>query len=536
MLEKLIIKNLAIIEDVEIKFHQNQTALTGETGAGKSLIIDSLKLIFGARADSDLIRFKEEEAIIKAIFNIDDEEYIIERWISRKDKNKILINNEIKTLTELRLLGLTIGDIHEQHDTLELLKPEASLKMIDKMGDYDNLLNEYTILRHEYLESLKKFSSATKKESEEKETLELYKYQFDELKKANLEIDETYKLERQIETLTHQKTILDELNKSYMLLKNIDDENLLYDAYKAMENIKSYNKSFNHLKERIENIYYETTDIKNELFNEIDNLKDLSVLELDVLQERFYFLKDLENKYGKTNNELILYIDELEEEILKIDNYDSYLEKLKEQMNNAFNKAYSKALEISNARKNVALKLEKDFINLIKDLAINYCDFKVDFKELKELSELGVDDVTFLISLNEGEPLMPFYKVASGGELSRSMLALKIIYLKAHKLKLIVFDEIDLGISGEAARKVSNLLHELSKTVQVITITHLPQVAAYADMHYHISKYTKSSRTNVNLELLEKEKRIYTLAYMLSGDNLSGSAIMHAKSLLAEKK
>ena len=220
-----------------------------------------------------------------------------------------------------------------------------------------------------------------------------------------------------------------------------------------------------------------------------------------------FFLKDLENKYGKTNNELILYIDELEEEILKIDNYDSYLEKLKEQMNNAFNKAYSKALEISNARKNVALKLEKDFINLIKDLAINYCDFKVDFKELKELSELGVDDVTFLISLNEGEPLMPFYKVASGGELSRSMLALKIIYLKAHKLKLIVFDEIDLGISGEAARKVSNLLHELSKTVQVITITHLPQVAV--QICIIISKYTKSSRTNVNLELLEK-KSVFT--------------------------
>ncbi len=536
MLKKLIIKNLAIIEDVEIKFHENQTALTGETGAGKSLIIDSLKLIFGARADSDLIRYKESEAIIKAIFNIEGKEYIIERWISRKDKNKILINNESATLTELRTLGLTIGDIHEQHDTLELLKPEASLKMIDKMGNYDNLLNEYIILRFEYLESLKKFSSATKKEVEEKETLELYKYQFDELKKANLEINEIFKLESQIETLTHQKTIFDELNKSYIALKKIDDENLLYDSFKSLENIKSYKESFNDLKERIATIYYEASDIKEELYNEIDALNDLSVLELDELQERFYFLKDLENKYGKTNNELVYYVDELEEDILKIDNYDSYLEKLKEQMNNAYKKAYSKALEISKARKNIALKLEKDFISLIKDLAINYCEFKVDFKELDELSEFGIDDVTFLISLNEGEPLMPFYKVASGGELSRSMLALKIIYLKVHKLKLIVFDEIDLGISGEAARKVSKLLHELSKFIQVITITHLPQVAAYADMHYHISKYTKSSRTNVNLEFLEEEKRIYTLAYMLSGDNLSESAIMHAKSLLAEKK
>lgn len=536
MLEKLIIKNLAIIEDITITFDKHQTALTGETGAGNSLIIDSLKLIFGARADSDLIRYKEDEAIIQAFFKFDDEDLLIERWISRKDRNKILINNKPSTLNELKELGMKIGDIHEQHDTLELLKPETSLTMIDKVGVDGSLLNEYTILRHEYLESLNKLNHALKQTSSNQELLELSMDKYDELKKANLVIDELKELQTKIETLTHQKDILDELNKAYQGLNFIDEENVLYESFKALEHIKAYNDTFSQLKERIESVYYEVIDVKNELYNELDYLKDLSLLELDTLQERYFFLKELENKYQMSNNELICYMTTLEDEILKYENYDAYVEKLTKDKDNAFKKAYSKALELSKSRQKWAKKLETEFINLITNLSINYCQFRVDFKQSEELLEKGIDEVMFLISLNEGEPLLPFYKVASGGELSRSMLALKIIYVKTHQLKLVVFDEIDLGISGEAAHKVSHLLSKLSQSIQVITITHLPQVAALAQTHYHITKYTKDARTNTSLTLLNGDERVYQLAYMLSGANLSEGAIMHAKSLLSKKK
>ena len=536
MLEKLIIKNLAIIEDVEITFDKHQTALTGETGAGKSLIIDSLKLIFGARADSDLIRYKEDEAIIKAFFCIDNKPCVIERWISRKDRNKILINDKPSTLTQLKELSFSIGDIHEQHDTLDLLKPETSLDMIDKMGNYYDLLNTYTILRHEYISASNKLSDALKKTKENKETLDKLKAEYDELKKSALEMDETIILQHQIGTLTHQKDIVDALNKTYQGIKQIDDDNILYESYKSLDDIKSFNDSFQQLKDRIEQIHYEVSDIKSELFNELDNLKDLSLLELDALQERFFFLRELEQKYVKPINELISYIDYLEEEILRYENYDAYLDKLTKEKENAYNKAYSKALELSKERQKTAKVLEIDFIKHIKALAINYCDFTVSFKQSDDLLESGIDEIMFLISLNEGEPLMPFYKVASGGELSRSMLALKIIYVTTHKLKLVVFDEIDLGISGEAAQAVSNSLSTLSKDIQVITITHLPQVAALAERHYHIEKHSKNNRTTTALLLLEGDERVYQLAYMLSGNHLSEGAILHAKSLLNKKK
>lgn len=535
MLEKLIIKNLAIIEDIEIEFHPNQTALTGETGAGKSLIIDSLKLIFGARADSDLIRHQAEESVIKAFFNIDGKAYVIERWISKKERNKILINDKPSTLNELKELGLKIGDIHEQHDTLELLKPETAIIMIDELGDYEKVFNDYTILRHKYIEATNKLDQALKQTKQNQETLEAYKTQYEQLTKAHLTENELTTLNIQIETLTHQKDIIEALNKAYQGLKYIDDENILYTAQNALESIKSIDASFDQLKERIETIYYEAVDVKNELYNELDRLKDLSLLELDTLQERYFFLKELENDYQKSIDELIIYIDTLSDEIMKYDNYEGFIDKLKKEKENAYNKAYSKALELSKLRQLTAKKLEKAFISIIKNLAISYCDFKVKFS-LTELNETGIDEVLFLISLNEGEPLMPFYKVASGGELSRSMLALKIIYIKAHQLKLAVFDEIDLGISGQAASSVSLLLSSLSKEVQIITITHLPQVAALADLHYHITKHTKASRTTTALTLLEGDERLYNLAYMLSGQNLSEGAILHAKSLLAKKK
>lgn len=543
MLKTLKVKNLAIIEDVEIEFSNELTCLTGETGAGKSLIIDSLNLIFGKRADNDLIRFNEEEAYLKAHFlNFNDEvkkyltekdlfeeELIIERILSNKGNNKVLINEKLVTLQTLRELSYKIGDIHEQHDTVSLINPETSLDLLDKLANLKTDLNEFTIFKYEYEQVKTKYEDALSKTLIQQEKLKELKFIKEELSKAHLKENELEILKEQINTLTNQKEIVQNLELAYNNISKIDNENLLYDSLKALNLIEEFN--LKEIKDRVEFAYYELEDLKNEIYNKLDDVKDISILELESIEERYFFLKELENKYLKSLNELIVYESELEEEIFKTENFDKYIEITKKDMEKAYLKAYDKAKVISNKRKKISIKIEEDFVKLLNSLDISYVEFKVDFKEIS-LSITGIDEVTFLISLNKGEPVKPFYKVASGGELSRSMFAFKILYSKINNLDLMVFDEIDMGVSGNAALKVAEALKKLAKDMQVIAITHLPQVASKANYHYHISKELIKDRTKTKLELLSGENRIYKLAYMLSGSNLTEGAILHAKELL----
>ena len=364
MLQKIKIKNLAIIEDLEINFTSSFTALTGATGAGKSLIIDSLKLIFGKRADSDFIRHNEEEAVVIAHFtNLNEEvkEYLktlsifdnyltIERWISKKDRNKILINDKNITLKELRELGVLLGDIHEQHDTHKLLDPQTALEMVDQLGKNYQILNEYIILRHNYLEAQSKYEEALKKTSETNDLLEELKYNLDELEKANLISREKSQLEEAILTLSNQKEIVEVLNETYQNIK-IDDENLLYSSHKSLEKISDYSPNYKELSTRISSSYFELEDIQSELYDELDAINDYKVGQLDELQTRYYFLIDLEKKYKMSNDELIIYQETLKEEILKVEDYDLFLEKLKENKKEAYKKAYDLGLKLRKEEK-----------------------------------------------------------------------------------------------------------------------------------------------------------------------------------------
>lgn len=548
MLEKIKIKNLAIIEDLEIYFNKNFTALTGATGAGKSLVIDSLKLIFGKRADSDYIRYNEDEAVLTAIFkdlnkevkdylktlSLFDETLTIERTISKKDRNKITVNDKLITLTELKELGLLLGDIHEQHDTQKLLDEKTALLMVDELGKTKETLNQYVILRYNFLEAKEKYEKALKKTSETNELLDDLKYQLEELEKANLVVGETKELEETIVTLTNQKEIIESLNSSYKNIKAISDENTFYDVVKNLESISEYSPVYKDLKERVNSLNYELEDLKVELYKELSSIYDYKLEELEDLQDRYYFLLDLEKKYNLKIEKLINYQEDLKEEILKVENYDLFLDKLKKDKIKAQESAYEKGLELREKRQKTAKNLEKEFVQVLLRLAIDYVDFQVSFKESenKTLKEDGIDEIEFLISLNEGEPVKPFYKVASGGELSRSMLALKILYGKIYNLSLMVFDEIDLGISGDAASKVANELFKLKDQRQIITITHLPQVAAIAEEHYNIEKKVVQGRTTTIIKNLDDKQRVYYLAYMLSGKNITDGAISHAKALL----
>src|SRR5690554_2518652 len=551
MLKKIKIKNLAIIEDLEINFNESFTALTGATGAGKSLVIDSLKLIFGKRADSDYIRYDEQEATVTAVFNnlnkevkqllqtfsINDDVLTIERTISKTDRNKILINNQNVSLKDLRELGSLLGDIHEQHDTHKLLEEKTALHMVDELGKTDKILNSYVMLRYKYLEAKEKYEKALKETKQTNELLEELKEKEKELIKANLKVGEKEELKETIITLSNQKEIIEALNTSYLNVKQISDENMIYTAVNSLEKITDYMPAFKDLKERLSSTHYELEDIKVELYEELNSIYDYKIDELEAFENRYHFLLDLEKKYNKTIEELIDYQEYLVLEILKTENYDLFLEKLQKEKDQAYKYAYNEGLKLRDERKKTAKVIENSFVEILKRLAIDYVSFKVDFDVSDEdtLKEDGIDEIEFLISLNEGEPLKPFYKVASGGELSRSMLALKIIYGKIYNLGLMVFDEIDLGISGDAASKVANELYNLSKETQVITITHLPQVAALAMEHYNIEKKVVHGRTTTIIKNLNTEQRVYHLAYMLSGKNITDGAISHAKTLLKIK-
>lgn len=548
MLNKLIIKNLAIIEDAEISFSPYFNALTGATGAGKSLVIDSLKLIFGKRADSDLIRYGSDEASVLATFtnlndqtkaylktlDIESDTLTILRVISKKDKNMVVINDKPTTLNELKNLSLLIGDIHEQHDTLKLLDPNTYLDILDSYGAFDEIKNSYVLLRHGFFEAAKNLDKAKAETSKNDELLDLYKYQLDELHKSKLDPNELALLEKEITALTHQEKILSNLNIAYKNLVGIDEDNLIFEGVKAIEKVETYETTYGELKKRLESAYYELDDIKEELFGQIDLISNYNVLELDNLKERFYFLKELEVKYSKSISELIDYQAYLESEILRRENFEAYTKKLALEKDMAYQKAYQKGLELHEARIKVSKRLEKDFVLNLKELAIDYVLFEVEVKEnqTKELLETGIDEITFLLSLNEGEPVKPFHKIASGGELSRSMLALKILYGNSHDLGLMVFDEIDLGISGYQASRVAHVLKDLSTYRQVITITHLPQVAAKADKHFDIKKQPLKGRTVTLINELQGEDRVTHIAYMLSGSNITEGAILHAKSLI----
>ncbi len=445
----------------------------------------------------------------------------------------MLVNDVLVTLQSLKELAFLIGDIHKQHDTASLINPETSLTILDAFGNLTEVLNSYLILKFNYEEKSKLYEHALKETIKQQDQLDKFKYYYDELTKANLVFDELTALKEQINTLRNKKEIVTNLEKAYENIKIITEEDLLYQSLKALQSLEKFN--LGNLQERVANSYYELDDLKGEIYQKLLEVKDVSLLELNNLEERYFFLKELEKKYQKPLNSLITYQEELQDEILKLENYDLYLEKLLKQKEKAYQEAFKSAEDISQKRQKLALMLEKEFIASLKNLAIDYVSFKVHFKKT-ELTNNGIDDVIFLISLNEGEPLKPFYKTASGGELSRSMFALKMIYGKVHNLSLMVFDEIDLGVSGEASLKVADALEQLAKERQVIAITHLPQVASKASFHYHITKATNQERTTTNLKLLKGEERVYQLAYLLSGSKLTEGALLHAKELLKEKK
>ena len=559
MLKELRVTDFAIIEDILIKFDNGMTVLTGETGAGKSLIIDTISLLLGSRADTDMIRYGKTSSNVIGIFShneklnplfekngikINDEIEIV-REIYNNSKNVIKINGENVTLTFLKEVSSYLADIHVQHDTYKLFNPDNYLDILDPKNDlkFNKIKNDYSIALYKYLNNYKQYKDILGRKNEAQQNLEFLQYEYDELTSANLYPNKDKEIEEKIAKLSNYDKIYSNLNEAYNNLENeLDPLSKIYDAASNLSNIKEYDSKYDESSSKLMDLYYIASEIKDDISKDINNL-DFSEEELNLLIEEDNELNKLKEKYKKNLDELISYLEKIKLDIEITNNFDEVLEEANKKLKESFELLKDKALKLSSYRKQISNDFAKKIVDECKDLDLENTKFEVSFKDInlddylnKEiLKESGIDHISFNLTFNKGEPLMPLYKVASGGEASRFMLALKS-YLKSKALvDLFIFDEIDTGVSGSTAKKIAIKMHQISKDCQVLCITHLPQVAAIGDFHKHIYKKLENGRTITLIDDLKEERRIEEIAMMLSGDKMSLYALEHAKDLLNNK-
>lgn len=554
MLKRLVVTDFAIIENIDIEFKDGLTILSGETGAGKSLIIDSLSLLLGERAQLELIRTGFNKAEITGYFEIDNiylksllskmgvsmigSELVVKRTISTS-KSTIKVNDVNITLNDLKKITKYLADIHMQFDLQKILNPENYLEIIDgfKQGGIQEYLGRYQEALNSYKESLKRYQELLKKMREIKEKRDIYEYNLKELNSLGLRPNEEEEIKEEINHLKNYDLIhglLEELN--YLSEGNLIDN--LYEIKKRVEKLSSYQNEYEEVYKNLDNYYYEIESILEDLKSSYRN-DSYDPSRLEELETRLYTLDNIQKKYQKDIPSLIEYTKELEELLSLDENQDYLVAQLKDEMVSNYDKAYQCGKDLSLLRQEIAKLIEKDLDKNLNDLALK-SQFKVVFKDvLKEddyagfiFKDNGIDEVDFLIETNTGEGLKPLSKVVSGGEASRIMLALKTLFVKSQKIATVVFDEIDTGVSGEIASRVASKILEISLSTQVIAITHLPQVAALSQNHLKISKEVRNGRTFTKVKELNLEEKIYEIAAMISGGKVTDKQLEYAKEMV----
>lgn len=550
MLKRLIIHNLAIFENVDVSFQDGFSVLLGETGAGKSLMIDSLSLLLGMRASSELIRSGENKASVTGYFSIErpelsaylskinvpmhDDEIVVERIIGI-NKNVVKINSVPVSLNDLIKISKYLANIHSQFDFEKILNPENYLDIIDGFSFElsTRLKDEYTSLLNQYKEKKEEYSLLLEKKAKLEEARDFYEYQYGELRAADLK-------EGEEEEISSEISLLRNYDKIYSLVQETNEiinGSFMDDFYRLSDNLSklaNYQKQYEESHEKIDERYYEIEDLLNNLKKEFRSL-DYDPNRLNDLEQRDSDLSSLQRKYKKSIPELIAYRDELGTILGKNSSFEDSLEEKKEEMLQSLKEAISKAKELTLLRTRNAKTIEKELTHSLKDLLLNV-RFQILFKDEKEdessLKENGIDDVDFLIETNIGEGLKPLSKVISGGEASRIMLAFKALFIKANRIPTVIFDEIDTGISGETAQAVARKIKEISLTTQVISITHMPQVASLSDHPILISKTVKDGRTYSNVKELSLEEKIRQIAYLISGGKVTEKQLEYAKEMV----
>jgi DNA repair protein RecN (Recombination protein N) len=553
MLEQLVVKNFALVEDLTIDFSDNFNVLTGETGAGKSIIIDALALLLGGRAQSEFIRSGTDKAILEGVFHfssghfvwellaemgIENEEsfLVLSRELSLNGRNLCRINGRIFTLKQYQKVGLAIVDIHGQHDHQSLLQADKHLTLLDKFGntEHHQLRRAVQEKYERYLALKREFEELKGSEKERLQKQDFLNFQWTEIQQAQIKPGELEELTKEVKVLAHAEKINENLHLAHQQLfageSGISAYDLLSKALSNLHPLEDLDPALEKLATQLEPALYLLEEVALEI-REYRERIDYSPTRLEQSEERLHLLKDLCKKYGPTIEDVLLYAQKVKVELEKEFSSAERVKKLETEGVQVLEEYNLQAKVLSGKRKKLAKELEAKVTQELLELAMPHIRFAVDFS-LNEPSAQGIDRVEFLISPNPGEPLLSVAKIASGGELSRIMLALKTIMAEKDEIGTLVFDEIDAGIGGKAAQKVAEKLARISQSQQVICVTHSPLIAAIADCHLLLEKEVEKGRTRTIIYVLKEEERAEELARMLGGENPSAELKKYAGKIL----
>ncbi|MBO5290668.1 MAG: DNA repair protein RecN [Clostridia bacterium] len=550
MLSVLKIENIAIIESAEIEFSKGFNVLSGETGAGKSIILDSINAVLGFRTSRELIRTGANEARVTALFSCIDKKVegklselslplspdgtlLISRTIS-PDKNVCKVNNALTNVSALREIGAELISIHGQQDNRELLNSETHIGYIDVIGGLQKYVTEYRQAYEKLIEIKSQIKRLSGDKEEKARRIDILSYQIDEIEKADINPGEWDKLKDRRNELFNFEKIQGSLSSAYSALNGGDSftgaVELLSGAFRELSSVSSFSEDLDKLASKLGDLYYEATDISDSIRDAVSD-DGFSQAELENIENRLDLLYKLSKKYGATEEEILLFAEKAQKELNKISFSDEKLEELKEEYSTLLEKTKKFALKLSEERKKTSIDFSNKVCNELQYLDMPNVEFLVDFKEVS-LYENGIDEAEFLISANVGEIPKPITKIASGGELSRIMLALKTVMANKDNIETMIFDEIDSGVSGRAALKVANKLKQVSNGKQVLCVTHLSQLMSYADTHYLIQKAVRDGKTYTGVTVLDSEGRKREIARIISGGEVTQAQLENAEEML----
>lgn len=560
MLLQLDIQNIALIDKLSLEIAPGLNVLTGETGAGKSIIIDSINAILGGRVNKDIIRNGKEKAIIEAIFDFEntyisdileqlgieaeDGNLIISREISISGKNTCRINGRLVNVATLKKVGELLIDIHGQHDNQSLLKTESHIELLDAFGGsaIQKCKTEYLELYNEYKAVKSRIQGLAGDKGEIARRMDMLKFQIDEIKNAKIKKGEDEQLNKQRQVLANSEKIMSSIITSYELLNEDNNgKSAMYNLNKALQELSSickYDEDIIPISEKLESVIYQLEDICSDILSKRDGA-EFDPEELSKIDERIDILSRLKRKYGYTLEEVMEFYEKSKNEYNELLQSESLIEELNKKLNTIIHELSESSQKLHLEREKAAHILEKNITQELENLEMKNSEFKVNLlfnDNGLNFTKNGLDTVEFLISSNIGEPLKPLSKIASGGEMSRIMLAIKTILANVDSIPTLIFDEIDTGISGKAAQKVGEKLSYISKNHQVLCVTHLSQLACMADNHFLIEKNSNGENTFTTVRNLDQSGRIQEIARIIGGSEITNLAIKHAEELINAAK
>jgi len=559
MLLELHIKDFAIIEELSLDFKKGMTVLTGETGAGKSIIIDAVSLLAGGRGSTEFVRHGAKKCVLEGQFFINDNTSTkllpllhqyeidvdsptlnIQREIYASGRTVCRVNGAIITIAVLKEIGSALIDIHGQNEHQELMHPETHVNMLDYFGK-----NDIVPLREEYIDIYKKYKDTKKRyeewqfnEQEYAQKVDMLRFQVNEIEQANLQENEDVELEEEARKLANYQTIIEGLQTSYEAIQGGENSGLdrIGLAMEKMSAISDMDENFENISESLQAAFYQLQESASSLYEEVDNL-EFDEERLNEIEERLDLIQQLKRKYGQTIVEILDYLDNSSKELEQLENREVELDGLSNELAQYESELLKKGRELSEMRRSISEGLEESIHQQLEALYMGKVVFQVRFKnDLDDISsekvmKNGVDQIEFYVSTNPGEPEKPLAKVASGGELSRLMLAIKTIFSSSQGITSIIFDEVDTGVSGRVAQSIADKIYSVAVHSQVLCISHLPQVAAMADQHLYISKTIQENRTTTHVDELSEEGKVKEVARMLSGTDITSLTVGAAKEL-----